>query len=181
MQGGHDQEVDMKVTRVAVALAVAIPLACAAPDSPTAPHSTLTGPTPELGATTAASTALSVTGLSIDVRPSTTQDRIPLHADGVLPVALLGTEEFDVLLMDATSLAFGPEGGPFAAPIHDLGVEGVLADHLKDVNLDGWTDLVTHYRVADLAFESGDESACMVGSSLGGLELMGCAPVVTRP
>jgi len=171
----------MKVTRVAVALAVAIPLACAAPDSPTAPHSTLTGPTPELGATTAASTALSVTGLSIDVRPSTTQDRIPLHADGVLPVALLGTEEFDVLLMDATSLAFGPEGGPFAAPIHDLGVEGVLADHLKDVNLDGWTDLVTHYRVADLAFESGDESACMVGSSLGGLELMGCAPVVTRP
>jgi len=171
----------MKVTRVAVALAVAIPLACAAPDSPTAPHSTLTGPTPELGATTTASTALSVTGLSIDVRPSTTQDRIPLHADGVLPVALLGTEEFDVLLMDATSLAFGPEGGPFAAPIHDLGVEGVLADHLKDVNLDGWTDLVTHYRVADLAFESGDESACMVGSSLGGLELMGCAPVVTRP
>lgn len=171
----------MKVTRVAVALAVAIPLACAAPDSPTAPHSTLTGPTPELGATTAASTGLSVTGLSIDVRPSTTQDRIPLHADGVLPVALLGTEEFDVLLMDATSLAFGPEGGPFAAPIHDLGVEGVLADHLKDVNLDGWTDLVTHYRVADLAFESGDESACMVGSSLGGLELMGCAPVVTRP
>ena len=171
----------MKVRRVAVVLAVAIPLACAEADSPTAPHSTLTGSTPELGATTAASTALAVTAMSIDVRPSSTQDRIPLQAGGVLPVALLGSEEFDVLLVDATSLAFGPEGGPFAAPIHDLGVEGVLADHLKDVNLDGWTDLVTHYRVGDLAFASGDESACMVGTSLGGLELMGCAAVVTRP
>ena len=171
----------MKVRRVAVALAVAIPLACAEADSPTAPHSTLTGPTPELGATTTSSTALAVTAISIDVRPASTQDRIPLNAGGVLPVALLGAEEFDVLLVDATSLAFGPEGGPFTAPIHDLALEGVLADHLQDVNLDGWTDLVTHYRVADLAFESGDESACMVGTSLGGLELMGCSAVVTRP
>lgn len=171
----------MKVTRVAVALAVAIPLACAEQDSPTAPHSTLTGPASEVGATSASSAALAAASISIDVRPSTTADRIPLNAGGVLPVALLGSEEFDVLLADATSLAFGPADGPFTAPMHDLGVEGVLADHLQDVNLDGWTDLVTHYRVADLGFEPGDESACMIGTSLGGDELMGCAAVVTRP
>lgn len=168
----------MKVMRVAVVLAVTVPFACAEQDSPTAPHSALSGPASDVSA---AGTTPAGVHVSIDVRPATTANRIPLNGGGVLPVALLGSEQFDVLTVDAVSLAFGPEGGPFTAPLHDLGVEGVLADHMQDVNQDGWTDLVTHYRVAELGFESGDESACMIGATPGGLELEGCAGVVTRP
>ncbi|MGW8282374.1 MAG: hypothetical protein ACWGON_03645 [Gemmatimonadota bacterium] len=165
----------MKVKRIAVA-AVAVLFACAEQESPTAPHSTSTVSTTESSASSTASIPI-----SIDVRPFTVADRIPLNAGGVLPVALLGTEDLDVLSVDVTTLAFGPAGGPFTAPIHDLGIEGVLADHLKDLNLDGRLDLVTHYRIVDLGFEDGDEFGCMTGFSLEGLALEGCTEVFTRP
>ncbi len=167
----------MKVKRIAL-VAVAVLFACAEQESPTAPHSTSTVSTPE---SSASSTTSSSIPISIDVRPFTIADRIPLNAGGVLPVALLGTEELDVLSVDATTLAFGPAGGPFTAPIHDLGIEGVLTDHLKDLDLDGRLDLVTHYRIADLEFEDGDEFGCMTGFTQEGLALEGCAEIYTRP
>jgi hypothetical protein len=104
-----------------------------------------------------------------------------LHANGTIPVALLGTTEFDISTVDASSLAFGPAGGPWTAAIHDLGVPGVLDDHSQDMNGDGVADLVSHYRVPDLAFVDGDEFGCLVGYTLDGSVFEGCDPITTRP
>ncbi|MCL7938001.1 MAG: hypothetical protein M8860_13005 [marine benthic group bacterium] len=168
----------MKVRRAAATLAVIVPFACTGGETPTAPRTTpLEAVTESSGAS---STAASIV-VGIDVRPNTVANRIPLNANGTIPVAILGAAEFDVTTVDPLSLAFGPADGPWTSPVHDLGIPGVFDDHLQDVNEDGFIDLVTHYRVPDLAFVDGDELGCLTGATLGGDALRGCDPVTTKP
>lgn len=58
-------------------------------------------------------------------------------ANGMIPVAILGSDSFDVADIDIDSLMFGPG---HAVPAHKNG------GHLSDVNEDGVPDLVSHYR-----------------------------------
>ncbi|MEJ2482337.1 MAG: hypothetical protein P8049_04255 [Gemmatimonadota bacterium] len=169
----------MKVRHVlAAALAILAPIACTSEESPTEPPTTpLETVTESSGAN---STAASI-AVRIDVRPYSAANRIPLNAGGTIPVALLGTAEFDVTTVDAASLAFGPAGGPWTPPIHDLSVPGVVDDHMQDVNADGIADLLTHYRLLDLAFADGDELGCLAGQTLARTPLEGCESITTRP
>ncbi len=166
----------MKVRRAAATLAVIVPLACSGDDMPTAPR---TAPLEAVTESSDATSTASSIVVGVDVRPYTVANRIPLNAGGTLPVAILGTAEFDVTTVDPPSLAFGPANGPWTAPVHDLGVPGVVDDHLQDVNEDGYSDLLTHYRVPELAFTDGDELGCIAGLTLGGEVLEGCDSITT--
>ena len=79
---------------------------------------------------------------------------------GVIPVAILGSDTFDVAEVDVTTLAFGPDG---ATPAHRKG------GHFEDVDGDGLTDLVSHYRTQESGIAFGDTEACVTGETVRGM------------
>ena len=111
--------------------------------------------------------------VDIDIKPGSDPNSINLNGNGIIPVAILGTTNsgFDVLDVDVTTLAFGPNGAP---PIHRVGA------HFEDVNGDGYLDLVSHFRTQDTGIVIGNLEACITGLN-NGIPFRGCDDIRTIP
>ena len=99
--------------------------------------------------------------VGIDIKPGGDPNAINPTARGVIPVAILGSETFDVMDVDAATLAFGPDS---ATPAHDLSDPTGIADHLEDVDGDGFEDLVAHFWTEEAGIDFG--VIVSVGTSL---------------
>jgi Mg-chelatase subunit ChlD len=81
----------------------------------------------------------------IDIKPGSDPNSINARMPNVvIPVAILGSEDFDALSVDHTTVVF--EG---ATEQHVNPRTGVAQRHEEDVNGDGYMDLVFHFRLGD--------------------------------
>lgn len=109
--------------------------------------------------------------IEIDIKPCSNPNAINLNANGVIPVGIKHTDEFDPndpdSGVDVDSLRFGP---PDVVKAGD-GAESVHNGHVDDVvpcEGDGEDDLVVHFHTKDAGFEPDDEEGWLVGESRDG-------------
>jgi hypothetical protein len=110
--------------------------------------------------------------VAIDIRPGSEANRINPASRGVIPVAILGSETFDVANLDLATLRFGPGA---AAPSQRS------RTRLADVNRDGFTDLVSHFWMRETGIASGDTRSCLSGKTREGAAFRGCDAIRSRP
>ena len=113
---------------------------------------------------------------AIDIKPWSDTNAIKPFARGVIPVAILGSERFDVADVDVTTLGFGPAG---ASPIFDLAHPLVYWLAHRDVNHDGEMDLLSYYPTPDTGIALGDTQACLTGETVDGTPFEGCDAIET--
>jgi len=114
----------------------------------------------------------SVIDVGIDIKPGNDPNSINPTLEGDLPVAILGLDSLDVAEVDATTLTFGPNEAPLD---HSHG------PHFEDVNGDGFTDLLAHFRIEQTGIEFGDMEACIHGKMVDGTAFEGCDAIRTVP
>jgi hypothetical protein len=91
---------------------------------------------------------------------------------GVVPVAILGSEDFDIEEIDQATLAFGSFDVPPAF---------VAAGGNRDVNRDGYPDLTVQFRISESGIGFGDTEVCLRGALFEGRRFRACAALRTVP
>jgi len=99
------------------------------------------------------STAVETT---IDIKPGSDPNSINPRKKGVIPVAILGSVDFDATQVDVTTVEFGTDG---ATSAHN--------GHVEDVNTDGFPDFVVHFKAPDTGIVCGDTEATLIGETSG--------------
>ena len=102
----------------------------------------------------------------IDIRPFSRHNKIYHWERGVIPVAILSSEDFDAPSeVDRESLTFGRTGEEHS--------KAFFLRRGKDVNHDGMKDLIFFFRAKMAGFKVGDTEGILKGSTLKGGTIKG--------
>jgi hypothetical protein len=114
--------------------------------------------------------------VEIDVKPGSDTNTVNPRSNGVIPVAILTTRvadgeasDFDASQVDAATVTFGPDGAAI----------GHRRAHVADVDGDGDSDLLLHFRTREAGLACGDTEATLQGETFGGEPITGTSAVDT--
>ena len=106
-----------------------------------------------------------VQNIDIDIKPGSDPNSINNNGKGVIPVAILGSADFDVSQIDPTTVKLG------VCEIKKVGKQGKLLAHIEDVDVDGYDDLVV--QIEKCTFDVSDEEATLTGELYSGAPFVG--------
>jgi len=107
--------------------------------------------------------------VSIDVKPGDQPNSLQPNSNGRIPVAILTTDSFAANSVDPSTVLFGPTGTEASS----------AQSALEDVDGDGDTDLILHFRTQDAAIHCGDTTLLLVGTTSTGRVVVGSDYVTT--
>ncbi len=107
--------------------------------------------------------------VSIDIKPFSRKNRIRPWSWGFVPVAILGSEDFDALQVDIPTVRFGPDG---AKAIR-------WRTRVRDVNHDSFPDLVLSFKIRRTGIQCGDTEAELTGETHLGESFAGTDSITT--
>jgi len=106
----------------------------------------------------------------IDIKPCSCPNAINIKNKGVIPVAVFGTDTFDVTTINPSTVFFGPTGTE--AQVH-MRPNGKYHYGFEDVNMDGYLDVVFHFQTQDTGFNIRDTAGMVTCKTYSGLSFMG--------
>jgi hypothetical protein len=103
--------------------------------------------------------------ISIDIKPGSYPNCMNVNTHGVIPVAILGSEEFDVSFIDVSTLSFaGLEVRVKGNDRPQCSMEDVSGDFSSPEGApDGYPDLVCHFVDEQVQWEPGESTATVTG------------------
>ena len=108
-------------------------------------------------------------GAPIDIKPGSDPNSVNCKREnGVIAVAILTTEDFDATTVDHSTVTF--EG---ARETHIHKKSGEPRRHEEDVDSDGDTDLVFHFRVIDTGLTCESTEGTLIGETFDGQAIEG--------
>ena len=105
--------------------------------------------------------------VSIDIKPGSYPNSINLGSKGVVPVAVLTTDEFDASNLDPVTILFAG-----ASPLRWI---------QEDVDWDGDMDLLFHFKTQELNLDSNSTEVVFTGQTFGGVSVEGLDSVKIVP
>ncbi len=105
--------------------------------------------------------------VSIDIKPGSDPNSINLGSNGNIPVAIFGTDTFDVTTVDPATIMLADAG------VKARGKKGDLMSSFEDVNEDGLLDLLIHIDTQSLVLSDDDVEALLTGETFDGLSISG--------
>ena len=106
--------------------------------------------------------------VAVDIRPGSCNNNINPNSNALIPVAILGTNSFDVSTIDQDSVRFGPNQAPPKGRAH-----------LRYINHDRFLDLVLYFRTQDSGIQCGDTSVSITGQTLDSIPIHGSDSINT--
>lgn len=107
------------------------------------------------------------TDVEIDIKPGSDPNSINLKSKGVVPVAVLTTDDFDASTIDPETVFFSD-----ATPVRWT---------MEDVDNDGELDMLFHFKTESLTLDENSHEATLTGDTTDGLHVRGTDTVNIVP
>lgn len=117
--------------------------------------------------------AATVIEATLDIKPGGDSDKIKLGCKGKLPVAVLGTAEFDPSTIDLASIRLG--AAAVVMKKHDR-----YQASMEDTDGDGLDDLVLHFEIRDLGIDETSTELAFSALTTDGIEVTAVADITVK-